>query len=214
MNLYLSSYGLGTPPIELHASRPGARAAIVLNALDQFGPSRARDLDHEAADLRGIGYAGDELDLRVFFGEGKSLTERLSQYDLVWVVGGNSFVLARAMTASGFADALTAQSGREAFAYAGYSAGAVVAGPDLEGIDLVDDPAVYPDDYPADVPASTLGLVPFRVIPHWRSPHPESAAIDNVVTDLKQRGLDHRCLRDGQALFGRATGDLALIYAT
>ena len=214
MHLYLSSFGLGAPPVGLHARRQGARAAIVLNALDQLGSSRARDLDRQAADLHAIGYAGDELDLRSFFANGEGLAETLGHYDLVWVVGGNSFVLARAMTACRFADALTAQSGRDAFTYAGFSAGSVVAGPDLQGIHLVDDPVVHLQDYPPDVPASTLGLIPFRVVPHWRSPHPESAAIDDVVADLDRRGLDYRCLSDGQALFGRTVDDLALVDVT
>ncbi len=214
MHLYLSSNGLGAPPTGIHARRQGARAAIVLNALDQFGSSRARDLDRQAAELQAIGYTGEELDLRSFFANAEGLAETLGYYDLIWVVGGNSFVLARAMTACCFVDALTAQSGREDFTYAGFSAGSVVVGPDLQGIDLVDDPIVRPEGYPPDVPASTLGIIPFRVVPHWRSPHPESAAIDDVVAALDKRGLDYRCLSDGQALFGRTSDDLALVDVT
>jgi peptidase E len=40
----------------------------------------------------------------------------------VWVVGGNAFVLARAMAAAGSREALLTVADRAGFTYAGYSA--------------------------------------------------------------------------------------------
>jgi dipeptidase E len=202
MRLYLSSYHLGSDPTELRPDRGTGRAAIVLNALDGFGASRGRDLDREQAGLQALGYSCEELDLRDYFFAWDQLKARLAELDLVWVVGGNSFVLARAMTAARFRDALleSGSSGRPGLTYAGYSAGACVAGPDLEGIELVDDPTVAPADYPQDTPARSLSLVPFRIVPHCDSAHPESAAVARVAAQLRAAGLDHRRLRDGEAI--------------
>jgi hypothetical protein len=56
------------------------------------------------------------------------LTQRLQELDTVWVVGGNAFVLARAMARTGFREALLNVADRAGFTYAGYSAGAVTDG--------------------------------------------------------------------------------------
>jgi dipeptidase E len=201
MPLYLSSYGLGADPTRLAAPTRGRRAVIVMNALDQFGATRTRDLAHETDDLASLGWDAVELDLRAFVGRSDELSQLLESVGLVWVVGGNSFVLARAMTAARLAALLRDRLQDPEFVYAGYSAGAVVAGPDLDGIQLVDDPFAAVEGVPPNAPAETLGLVPFRVVPHWRSDHPESPAIERVAAHVQSGGLEHRCLRDGEALW-------------
>lgn len=125
---------------------------------------------------------------------------RLADLDLVWALGGNAFVLARAMTQSRFRNAVNAQLHRHDFVYGGYSAGACVAGPNLQGIHLIDDPAILPDRYPAPTEPTCLGLVPFRIVPHWRSPHRDAQGADQASAHLAEQGLAHRCLRDGEAV--------------
>lgn len=197
--IYLSSYCLGRNADVLRAVDGRTRAGIVCNALDVFGDSRLRNWAREADDLAGLGYASEEIDLRDHFDDRDGLALRLTDLDLLWVVGGNSFALARAMTAAGCSNAV-----RSALAngmiYAGYSAGACVAGPDLQGIELIDAPDAVPEGYPSDVPARTLGLVPFRIVPHWRSDHPESADAERAASYLERLGLPYRTLRDGNAL--------------
>ncbi len=123
----------------------------------------------------------------------------LERFDLVWVLGGNAFVLARAMTASGFGEALVSAMDR-GLVYAGYSAGACVAGPDLRGIHLMDPADDLPPGYDGTMPAHSLGLVPFRIVPHWRSDHPETARADAAVGWLAQHSLEYRALRDGEVV--------------
>jgi dipeptidase E len=84
--------------------------------------------------------------------------------------------------------------------YGGYSAGSCVAAPDLEGIHLMDDPAFIPEGYREDVTPQTLHLVPWRIVPHWRSDHPKSVDAEKAVEHLRPSGLDFRTLRDGEAL--------------
>jgi dipeptidase E len=202
MRLILSSWYLrpGQRPPQLRPVGGSGRAGIVLNALDQFGDSRDRDLAREMYTLERLGYAVQELDLREFFEDRFRLRVRLRDFDLVWALGGNSFVLARAMTQSGFVDAVRHRLDDESFAYGGYSAGACVAGPDLQGIDLVDDASMVPPGYSAAVEPRCLDLIPFRIVPHWRSEHPESELVESAAVHLDAEGLSHRCLRDGQAL--------------
>ncbi|MFJ7628191.1 Type 1 glutamine amidotransferase-like domain-containing protein [Streptomyces sp. NPDC097595] len=203
MRLLLSSWYLkpgADRPAVLPPPTGTARAGIVLNALDAYGPSRNRNLPREIRTWESFGYACEELDLRDHFSAPDGLAARLAALDLVWVLGGNAFVLARAMTRTRFADALRAQRHRPDFVYGGFSAGACVTGPDLRGIDLIDDPDVHPDGYPSGIEPSCLGLVPFRIVPHWRSDHPEAPGADRAAAHLTGAGLPHRCLSDGETL--------------
>jgi dipeptidase E len=205
MRLLLSSYYLGAdsrPAVLPEAPEAGevGRAGIVLNALDEYGEGRVRDLGREVSTWESFGYRCEELDLRAYFSAPEELKQRLADLDLVWVLGGNCFVLARAMTRSAFGAALQAQAHRPDFVYAGYSAGACVAGPDLRGIELMDDPEVYPEGYDAAMEPTCLGLVPYRIVPHWQSDHTESASATRADEFLTAARLEHRCLRDGEAI--------------
>jgi dipeptidase E len=48
--------------------------------------------------------------------------------------------------------------------------------------------------------ADTLGLIPFRIVPHWKSDHPETARADEAVRWLEQHALDYRPIRDGDVV--------------
>ena len=84
--------------------------------------------------------------------------------------------------------------------YAGYSAGTCVTAPDLEGINLMDEPDALPDGYPPDVRATTLNWIPWRIVPHWRSQHPEAPLAELAVEHMLHNGLPFRTLQDGQAI--------------
>lgn len=202
MRLLLSSQAL--PPARCPAvlaprSAP-ARAGLVLNALDELGSGRGGDLDREVRTWESFGYTCEELDLREYFADRAGLDARLATLDLVWVFGGNTFVLARAIGRSGFADLMREHLRRPEFGYGGYSAGACVAGPDLRGIELMDDPHVLPDGYSPSMRPRCLELVPFRIVPHWRCGDPPSADAERADRFLTEAGLEHRCLRDGEFL--------------
>jgi dipeptidase E len=176
--------------------------AVVMNAADVFEPSR-RPLyfERERADMARIGLTATELDLRDYFSRHHDqLAHDLAGFGLVWVVGGNSFVLRRAMHQSGF-DVV----GREAvksgvLAYGGYSAGAVVATPTLRHIDLDDDPRAIPDGYAADPIYDGLGLYDKSIAPHWRSDHPESEVMEQIVSRFEAESMPYQALRDGEAV--------------
>lgn len=205
MRLYLSSYRIGDRAGSLLALLgSGKRAAIVSNALDNIS-STARSIYRDEVydphmELASLGLVTEELDLRRYFGEAEALREKLGEFDLVWVMGGNAFVLRRAMKQSGFDDVITGMLERDEIVYGGFSAGAVVATPTLRGIELMDDPAEVPAGYDPEVVWDGLGLIDHSVVPHFRSPHPESAAAERAVRHMMSRGMRYRALRDGEVI--------------
>jgi len=202
MKLYLSSYGIGNDPQKFTALiGANKRTAVIANAWD-LSPveERSGGLPAKIDDLRALGLEPEELDLRYYFAPHKSLKQELEEFGALWILGGNSFVLLRAMNMSGFTNCIGQLLADTELVYAGYSAGAVVATPDLHGIEFVDDPIATPDGYDKKTPWEGLGLVDFRIAPHYRSDHPESEACEKVVEYFENRKLTYTALQDGEAI--------------
>ena len=203
MKLYLSSYRLGANPKQLRELvADNTKAGVVSNALDFWNDTERRQgsIRREIADLESLGLDVVELDLRNYFESSETLLKRMSDFGLLWVTGGNSFILRRAMKQSGLDQLLLSyqSEGKRDFVYAGYSAGAVVVTPTLRGIELVDEPHVVPDRYDPEIIWEGLGLVAYSIAPHYRSNHPESAAIEYVVEYFERHGMPFKALADGE----------------
>ena len=204
MRLYLSSERLGERAGALLAMINGPRVAVIANGYDACADA-ARDIYRDEvhdplAEFRALGLEPVGLDLRAHFGDPQSLRHRLNRYDLVWVMGGNSFVLRRAMRQSGFDAVIRDLLEADAIAYGGYAAGAVVAGPTLRGLELMDDPWELPAGYDEPLIWHGLGLTPFSIVPHFRSRHPDAAAAEKVVSYMTARKTRHRALSDGEVI--------------
>ncbi|HEY0299938.1 MAG TPA: Type 1 glutamine amidotransferase-like domain-containing protein [Rhizomicrobium sp.] len=211
MRLYLSSYRFGDRvDLLLAMLRPGAKVGVISNALDAIPqPARetyARTVHDPLEELRGHGLDAADLDLRKFFGRPGKLEEALAALDLVWAVGGNSFLLRRAMRQSGFDRVGVDLIKQDKLVYGGWSAGAVVAGPDLHGIALMDGPDVAADGYDPAPIFDGLALIPFHLVPHYESDHPESEAAAKVTAYLLDHALPYRTMRDGDVLIRDAGG--------
>ncbi|MDN5274820.1 MAG: hypothetical protein JWP06_721 [Candidatus Saccharibacteria bacterium] len=208
MKMYLSSYHLGNNPEKLKelVNKENAKAAIILNAADNSDDERrASYVASQIEELATLGIDSEELDLRNYFNRNQELKAKLSNYDLVWVVGGNSFLLLRAMKQSGFYKLIVPLVKNDTIVYAGFSAGAVVATPTLHGIELVDDKDTTPEGYSKEVVWAGLNLVGKSIVPHYKSNHPESEAVDEVVKYFLENGMDYWTLSDGQALIVQDT---------
>ena len=205
MRLYLSSYRIGDRAGALLAMLGfGERAAIISNALDAISP-KARRIHREEvydprAELASLGIWGEDFDLRGFFGQKEALSKELMGYDLVWVMGGNAFTLRRAMKQSGFDAVISGMLDRDEIVYGGFSAGAVVAGPSLDGFELMDDPSELPPTYEHNPVREGLNLIDFAIVPHYRSPHPEAAAAERCARYFAAQKRPFRALRDGEAI--------------
>jgi dipeptidase E len=205
MRLYLSSFRVGNQPRRLvELVRGGNCAAIIVNACDFLDDEERRTrVQQEVAALQGLGFSATELDLRHYFARRdreRELGAQLATHGLVWVRGGNSFVLRRAMSASGFDGAIRDLLGRDAIVYGGYSAAIAVLTPSLHGVELVDDPHSVPAGYDPAIVWEGLGLLPYSVAPHYKAEHPESAAMDAVVQYYIDSRVPFRVLRDGEVI--------------
>jgi len=204
MRLYLSSYRLGDTPGDLVTlMRGGTRALVIANALDTI-PAERREVYRAtvydpAAEFARLGIDAELLDLRQA-GTPAELRARLETCDLVWVMGGNSFVLRRAMRMSGFETVIAPLLADDALVYGGFSAGAVVATPTLRGIELMDDPYGVPQGYDPEIVWDGLNLVDFSIVPHFESDHPEATQAKATTLRLERLGLAYRTLRDGEVI--------------
>jgi dipeptidase E len=202
VKLYLSSYFLGNHPEEL-AKLVGSnkKVGIIMNAADIYGREKHPTyLANEIEKMRAIGLDAEELDLRDYFNNIEALKAKLEDYGLVWVMGGNSFVLRLAMRMSGFDSVIKDLVTNETLVYGGFSAGSCVAAQTLKGIELVDNPEQIPEGYDKKTIWEGLGFVDFSIAPHYRSKHPESGEIEKVVEYFEENNMPYKALHDGEVL--------------
>lgn len=199
MRLYLSSFLLGTDAGAFRRLARGPRVGLVLNALDNVVTARADWRQRQGAALSALGFEVQEIDLRRFFGAPDRLAETLEGLDALWINGGNTFILRRAMRESGFDGLIGGMLREDRIAYGGFSAGVVVLHQSLKGLETVDDPDDVPEGYPAATPWDGLGILPFSVVVHYRSGHSESEAVEDEVRFYEENDIPYRTLRDGEA---------------
>ncbi len=203
MRLYLSSFRIGDHPERLlELAGPGAVAAVITNACDVYSEDdRRQGVERELAALRALGLEPHELDLRNHFGQRERLRRELQRAQLIWVRGGNTFVLRHALAESGADELLADLLRRDAVAYGGYSAGACVLAPSLRGLELADEPDAVTRTYGVPPLWDGLGVIPYAIVPHYRSPdHPETEMCERLAEYYAAHDIEHRKLRDGQAI--------------
>jgi len=191
------------PPERLSAlAAKNNRVAVVQNALDAYTDLERRriGLQREFADLKTIGLAAEELDLRLFFGKAAELENLIEGFGYLWVTGGNTFVLRRAFSLSGLDSILQQKLNEDDFVYAGYSAGVCVLAPTLKGLHIADDPQAMPKGYVSQIIWTGLGFIPYCVAPHYRSNHSESPLIEKEIEYFIEQKIPFVALRDGEAL--------------
>lgn len=204
MRLFLSSQDLGHhADLAYELCGPGKRAAIIVNAQDYLPEEeRAEKVGRKIAMFSEAGFTAEELDLRDYFGKAHDLETYLQNIDLVWGNGGNTFILRRAMQASGLDEILKERLTDDSIMYGGSSAGSCVCAPSLKGIDHGDRP--YPDVVPAAYPSKEiiwegLGLVPFMVVPHCDQEWFNLNA-DETIKVLQAQKTAYVALNDGEVI--------------
>jgi dipeptidase E len=204
MRLYLSSENLGNyPDIFLRLVGQNQKTAIIENAKDYIPVTdRKNKVQEHLEQFSGLGLNVEEIDLRKFFGKTGELSQKMKKFGAVFVFGGNTFILRRAMAVSGF-DVITKDLlKKDKICYGGSSAGSCITAKSLRGIDKGDRPG--PEDVPSNYPNKEiiwdgLGLVNFMVVPHYGSTW-FAAEADATVKYLKEHNLPYKILRDGQVI--------------
>lgn len=199
--MYLSSFRVGNCPQQLVVlTRGDIRTAVIANAMDGAPPEvRLAGVERELTALADLGLVAEELDLRTL--RPATVSDELNRYGVVWLRGGNTFMLRHALAESGADCELTSRLENDSIVYAGYSAGPCVLGPSLCGLEAVDDPGLVEATYGRPPIWDGLGVLGFSIVPHFDSPeHPESAALGRVAEKYQRDGIPHRTLRDGDVL--------------
>ena len=202
MRLYLFSFRMGHHHKKLLRQAGDCRpTALVPNALDNISTQDwSEGLRRELAEIEAAGLTVEMLDLRQ-----AGAVDRLAGFDVVWIRGGNVFVLRRALADTAADTVLIDLLQEDAIVYGGYSAGPSVLGPDLTALADVDDITAVGDPI-----THGLGLVDRPFVPHVQSPaHPESAACDAIAARCKAQGHQHWALSVGQVVL--VDGNIATI---
>lgn len=205
MKFYLSSFKIGNEEQKLmEITKNGNRkVAYINNALD-FATDIVRKNKSDAidvSDFQRIGFTVDILDLKKYFHNQKGLEEKLEQYDVIWVRGGNTFVIAQAMKLSGFDKIIKKYyKDKRNILYGGYSAGVCILGPTLKGIHLVDDPEQKPYGEEYQTIWDGLHILEYAIAPHYKSDHPESEDIDQSIEYMINNKIPFKALKDGEVI--------------
>jgi dipeptidase E len=174
----------------LVGKEPGAVTyAAITNALD-VEESAEEWLGQTLASL-GDASQVEVVDLRQHRGD--DLRARLGGKDVVWLCGGNGFYLRWLLRESG-ADEAIRPLVAEGTVYAGWSAGAVLAGPTLRHFELVEDLTAVPE-----VVDPGLGLTELVVLPHMDLDE-FAGGMRRVGERLRPEGFRTVELTDAQAL--------------
>ncbi|WP_227998750.1 Type 1 glutamine amidotransferase-like domain-containing protein [Nocardia australiensis] len=201
MRLFLSSYRFGAHYDRLAAlvGTPG-RVAVIPNACDAWPAARAGAVTSDTVPLHQLGYTPETLDLREFIGRTTELERTLAEFPLVWVRGGNTFVLRAQFARSGADLVLKKLLAADALVYAGYSAGACVMTPDLHGLDDMDDPAEVAPTCGVEPQWDGLGLVDRAIVPHIDSATDPDGYGNRLAARYRAEGTPHWALTDDQVI--------------
>ncbi|MEI6513953.1 MAG: Type 1 glutamine amidotransferase-like domain-containing protein [bacterium] len=203
MKFYLSSYKLGNEIDTLKSLIPtNKKTAFISNALDFSNDLERRKKSEQSDidDLVGVGLDVELVDLRHYFDHQNELEKKLNEFGVIWVRGGNVFVLREAMKRSGFDLILSHLIQKEGILYGGYSAGVCILAPTLRGIELVDDPNVKPYGDDTETVFEGLNIIDYSIVPHYQSSHPESEKMEMVVEYMKKNEIPFKTLKDGEVI--------------
>jgi len=115
-------------------------------------------------------------------------------------MGGNVFLLRRAMEQSSFDKLIIDMLKDNSIVYGGFSAGSCVTGKTLHGIELVDNPNDVTEGYNSEIIWDGLGLIDFSIVPHYKSDHKESTEVEKVVDYYNAHNMPYKTLSDGDAI--------------
>jgi dipeptidase E len=194
MKLYLSSYRIPVP--EALAQLVGKplgeiKVALIPNAKDYY-IRRAKDFttNEIVVYLEELGFKVTVVDLQDY-SDSKKLKDVLSDYDLIWARGGNTYMLRYQMRRSGF-EHIIGELLEQGIVYGGDSAGALVAGVSIAGVEAADEPS-----FAEAVIGEGLDLVPYAILPHIDNP--QFAAVVPIFHEV-QADENVIALKDSQAV--------------
>lgn len=204
MRLFLSSQELGNyADVAVELAGSNLKAAYIKNSQDDLPAEQRNFSTPQRKELyEQLGFEFEEVDLRDYFGKATELEAKLQDFGSVWCAGGNTFILRRAMKASGLDEILKKRLAEDTILYGGWSAGACITARSLKGLERGDrpEPSIVPDVYPIkETIWEGLGLVDFTIVPHMDQDWFKADA-EQCIRQLTELGVDYRPLNDGQVI--------------
>ncbi len=203
MRLFLSSQDFGNyADIARRMAGRNNKAIFIKNAQD-FKPEAERNSSNTEKKkmFEAAGFEFEMIDLRDYFGKPKELESKIKNAGSFWSSGGNTFVLRRAFAQSGLDKILIRLLKKDLIMYGGWSAGAMIVAPDLNGHawGREDMPSVVPKDYDPKPIFDGLNLVNFYMVPHLGNPlHGKNP--DIAIEYYESHNLPKYVLSDGQVI--------------
>lgn len=197
MKLFLSSQAISkeqAPHLIKLVGKPAKniKLAVIENAADvEEGPKDWLIRNRQMIESHGFNI--EYVDLRAYTQDLETLHIRLTNKDVIWFGGGNTYYL-RWLLRDTEIESIVRDLVQSGIVYGGGSAGAIVAGPTLHHFEAADDPKVSPG-----VVYEGLGLTNKVVVPHA-----DNAKYASVIQDINDKlsADDYQTvlLTDAQAL--------------
>jgi dipeptidase E len=134
-------------------------------------------IDKDRDVLTRMGFRYSELDIANTPTE--QLAESLDEVDLIYIAGGYTYYLLEQIRNTGF-DTVLAKFMERGGLYVGASAGALIAGPDIEPCSSLDDPKYGP----SLTSTKGIGLIDIVPMPHYDMSE-RSSAIEAIIAKYK-----------------------------
>jgi dipeptidase E len=165
MKLFLSSISIATKNQQefiylVGKAHQNIRVALIENGADTYPDEHKEWVGRAKAMIQATVGEIVSFDLRTYVNE-TDLERDLSEFDVVWVGGGNVYYLRWLSRESGF-DQIIGRLLKQGVVYGGDSAGAIVAGPTIDYFQSADHPEQSPE-----LVLEGLRLVDEVVIPHY-----------------------------------------------
>lgn len=160
-------------------------------------------IEKDRTKLVSLGFSVENLDL-----EHVSESEvriAVDAADIIFVGGGNTFFLLQHAKKSGFIE-IAREAVSEGKIYIGSSAGSVLAAPDIQYVELFDEPGMATLE-----DTKALGIVPFRILPHFGNPA-YSELYEKVAAEYQAEASPLVPVKDNQFLL--RNGDLQMVETT
>jgi dipeptidase E len=203
MKLFLYSMNVDAEQLQalirLTGKKQQINIAMIENATDEIAGVEAW-LPAFRQPFIDSGFKLSRIDLRLYYDDADALAKKLSEHDIIWVGGGHTYYL-RWILKQTTADTIIANLVRTGTVYAGWSAGAIMAGPTTNHFNLLgDDPADAPETIEAG-----LQLTDTVIVPH--ADHPDyKEGVLKAVKNLRVDGFNPLALNDHQvAVFTTGT---------
>ncbi len=193
MKAFLLSHNIGQKHIDLFKKIIGqpkvSKALFITTAAVPYGfDPKPEWLSESLESMSQFAETVDETSLEA----GEYMPNDLSQYDFIFVSGGNTFYLAYRLAKIGLDKKIKEYINNEGV-FSGSSAGSIILMDSIEHFAPADDPSKAPKIY------SGLGLIDFAVIPHAKS-EKYGLVMDKIAEKYKAEGIDVIPIDDNQVL--------------